>query len=87
MESTNDRRVAKALLHQKGGGVAPKGSLFGPQAGSSAPRVSRNGYPVYEKKGKGKHVTMQQPRTQTFTMVMYPYPVRCQLSFILLHPH
>ena len=51
MGSTNDRRVAKALLHR-----TQESSPFGTARGSSHPRASRRGYPVHNttKPDKGK---------------------------------
>ena len=58
MGSTNDQRVAKAILYR------PQGpSPFGTARGSSHPRTSRRGYPVHNTtkpdKGKGRSVPIE----------------------------
>jgi hypothetical protein len=75
MGSTNDRRVAKAILHR-----TQESSPFGTARGSSHPRASRRGYPVHNTikpdKGKGRSAP-----TETFeeevrlAVLLLPTPV------------
>ena len=80
MGSTNDRRVAKALLHR-----TQESSPFGTARGSSHPRASRRGYPVHNTtkpdKGKGRSAP-----TDTFedevrlSILLMPTPVIMNIS-------
>lgn len=81
MGSTNDRRVAKAILHR-----TQESSPFGTARGSSHPRASRRGYPVHNTtkpdKGKGRSaLTETFEKEVRFAILLLPTPVSMNIFF------
>jgi len=87
MGSTNDRRVAKAILHR-----TQESSPFGTARGSSHPRASRRGYPVHNTikpdKGKGRSAPTEPFEEEVrLSILLLPTPVRMIKSFPVIFLH